>query len=243
MYTHASNPKVSTETWFKINTNAVPQNLLFTTKAIESETIRRILPEPPEEPEFHVAPVCGQVEVHGLITYTYDKPDQGDYHEESQDAFQEDCETARRHNAAVEAWRESLPSEDNDFAPMWGTVWLIEDDDRVRRVALETGLVLYEHDEAGLVLGVDGAGFSFYAQYWYTLRARIANWQTEDDEDDSRFLALLALLVHEGKRNAGPSAEAFVKMFADDFAMGASAALASLKAQVEALDLAPPDTI
>jgi hypothetical protein len=90
--------------------------------------------------------------------------------------------------------------EERDFAPMWGTVWVPEDgdSDALRAALLATGLRLYQHDDAGLVIGADAAGHSFFGAYWIPLRARLVmtNEHLSPEERD----AIFAMLREEAKR-------------------------------------------
>jgi hypothetical protein len=74
----------------------------------------------------------------------------------------------------------------NPKIPMWG--WVFSPDDPcdqkwIRKHAdkvAECGFIVYETDEIGVYLGVDGAGYDFYESHWLPLyRARGLKWHDE----------------------------------------------------------------
>lgn len=81
------------------------------------------------------------------------------------------------------------PIEDYDSIgyglPMWGTLfnpkerldedWIRENLEEVK----ECGFRIYESEEVGILLGVDGAGYDFYEEHWIPLyKARGLKWHT-----------------------------------------------------------------
>lgn len=69
--------------------------------------------------------------------------------------------------------------------PMWGTLFNPKeslDEDWIREnldVVAECGFRIYESDEIGILLGVDGAGYDFYEEHWVPLyKARGLKWHT-----------------------------------------------------------------
>lgn len=67
--------------------------------------------------------------------------------------------------------------------PMWGTMWTFEEslDDNWVRNNLETmrecGFWVYDSDELGILIGIDGAGYDFYDSHWIPLyEARGLQW-------------------------------------------------------------------
>jgi len=89
---------------------------------------------------------------------------------------------------------ECLNSEDYfDDRPLyhwpatWG--WLFHPDDstderwiseNIQEVE-ECGFLIYESDECGILLGIDGMGFDFYEAFWIPLyKARGLQWHSED---------------------------------------------------------------
>lgn len=70
--------------------------------------------------------------------------------------------------------------------PMWGTMWTVSnlDEDWIKD-NLETmrkcGFWVYESDELGVFIGIDGAGYDFYADHWIPLyKARGLQWHNAE---------------------------------------------------------------
>jgi len=69
------------------------------------------------------------------------------------------------------------PTDEPDIAllPAWGKVFSPNDSfnaDWIRRNAsdiAELGITVYETDEIGVYLGIDGAGYNFYEEHWIPL--------------------------------------------------------------------------
>lgn len=67
--------------------------------------------------------------------------------------------------------------EDYDSLPMWGTLWALEpiDQEKIDRDPeflkglAKIGFRIYDTYDYGYVIGIDGAGFSFYDHYWLPL--------------------------------------------------------------------------
>lgn len=73
--------------------------------------------------------------------------------------------------------------EKYDVLPMWGTMWTFEKfiDKNWAREHLESiascGFRIYESDELGIILGIDGAGYDFYEAHWIPLyKCRGLRW-------------------------------------------------------------------
>lgn len=69
--------------------------------------------------------------------------------------------------------------------PMWGTMWTFEerlDDDWAREnleVLRECRFWVYDSDDLGILIGIDGAGYDFYENHWMPLyKARGLQWHT-----------------------------------------------------------------
>lgn len=95
--------------------------------------------------------------------------------EEDEDDFVlEDCS----------AYIEKVEDEDNrEYGlPMWGWLWNPEslDEDWIKdnlEVVAECGFRIYESDEIGVLIGIDGAGYDFYGSHWIPLyKARGFQW-------------------------------------------------------------------
>ena len=71
----------------------------------------------------------------------------------------------------------------------WGTMFIPNDSgdehwirDNAETVA-ECGFIVYESDETGIILGIDGAGYDFYADHWTPLyHARNLKWHKPVEE-------------------------------------------------------------
>ena len=84
------------------------------------------------------------------------------------------------------SWYEITPNieeSETDFLPMWGWIWQMTDicdtdwlENNLEEVA-ECGFRIYESDEFGLFIGIDGAGYDFYKEHWIPLyKARGLQW-------------------------------------------------------------------
>jgi len=89
------------------------------------------------------------------------------YHDENCDLDCENCDTEE----CWESYRDEAP-----VFPMWGYVFKPNDpsDEKwIKRHAKEvyekTGFIVYETDELGVYLGVNGAGYDFYNAHWIPL--------------------------------------------------------------------------
>lgn len=83
---------------------------------------------------------------------------------------------------------EDNTSEKYDL-PMWGTMWTFGtslDSDWVLEnleIMRECGFFVYESDELGILIGIDGAGYDFYESHWIPLyTARGLKWHKESEE-------------------------------------------------------------
>lgn len=101
-------------------------------------------------------------------------------------------ETARidvNEDEDVEVSIHDLNREDDDYLPMWGTMWTfgstmedywIEEQGGLEVMA-DCGFRIYETDELGYLFGIDGAGYSFYEDHWIPLyKARGLKWHREE---------------------------------------------------------------
>jgi len=75
-----------------------------------------------------------------------------------------------------------------DYPAGWGTMWAPNDridQDWIRDHAdmvADLGFMVYESDETGIILGIDGAGYDFYDAHWVPLyRARGFRWHVSDE--------------------------------------------------------------
>lgn len=78
----------------------------------------------------------------------------------------------------------------DDGLPMWGTMWEFKDmcdeqwlENNLQAVA-NCGFRIYESEDYGYLIGIDGAGYDFYESHWLPLyKARGLHWHTEDKEE------------------------------------------------------------
>ena len=79
-----------------------------------------------------------------------------------------------------------------DPLPMWGTMWALTDPvdvewatgtylgPNLKKIA-ECGFRIYESEDFGILLGIDGAGYDFYESHWIPLyKARGLHWHEEE---------------------------------------------------------------
>ena len=89
-----------------------------------------------------------------------------------------------------DSWHEITPNIEErktDFLPMWGWVWQMTDicdidwlENNLEEVA-ECGFSIYESDEFGVFIGIDGAGYNFYEKHWLPLyKARGLQWHEKE---------------------------------------------------------------
>ena len=85
----------------------------------------------------------------------------------------------------VEELKEDLSREEDDYFPMWGTMWQFSDfcdnwwlENHLNEMA-DCGFRIYESDEFGYFFGIDGAGYDFYEAHWIPLyNKRGLQWHT-----------------------------------------------------------------
>ena len=226
MFYKSTDATISTQDWFKLNVSAIPQSLIFRTDGDDPyERLERLTEIFPENrgitiPEWHVEPEAGDEE-HGV--QLFESPDPDMYGTDPEGAFTD--EGAAQYTADLKAWeaydaeaREAIREVEDgerEVLPMWGTMWRIEDHPELREAlfAMGGGIRLYDHEDLGrneILIGVDGAGFSFFGSYWIPLRARLAmNVEKTCGRDVDP--ALITMLVAEAEREgeAGTVREIF----------------------------------
>lgn len=89
---------------------------------------------------------------------------------------------------------EMLTKEDDymyGYPAAWGWMWTFDeilDEDWAREnpdIIQQCGFVMYEHENLGIVLGIDGAGYNFYDQHWIPLyKARGLQWHEEEVSEE-----------------------------------------------------------
>lgn len=73
-----------------------------------------------------------------------------------------------------------------DFFPMWSTLWRMPSIDQewlmdhLTEVA-NCGFRIYDQEDYGLIIGIDGCGYDFYEQHWIPLyKLRGLHWHKEE---------------------------------------------------------------
>lgn len=88
------------------------------------------------------------------------------------------------------AFIEKIEDEDeyHDYGlPMWGWLWNPESIDEWwikenLQIVADCGFRIYESEEVGILIGIDGAGYDFYESHWIPLyKARGLQWHKEGD--------------------------------------------------------------
>lgn len=98
-------------------------------------------------------------------------------------------------NADPDSWEE-VTEKDEDTAysydgylPIWGWLWQFKDsidsdwaEEHIREIS-NCGFRIYRHEDWGLFLGVDGAGYDFYEAHWIPLyKAHGLEWHDPETE-------------------------------------------------------------
>lgn len=85
----------------------------------------------------------------------------------------------------VEELKEDLSREEDDYFPMWGTMWQFSDScdnwwlENHLNEMVDCGFRIYESDEFGYFFGIDGVGYDFYEAHWIPLyNERGLQWHT-----------------------------------------------------------------
>lgn len=88
----------------------------------------------------------------------------------------------------VETDKDDLSREDDDYFPMWGTMWQMSDScdndwlENNLDEMVNCGFRIYESEEFGYFFGIDGAGYDFYEASWIPLyKARGLHWHKEEE--------------------------------------------------------------
>lgn len=69
---------------------------------------------------------------------------------------------------------------------MWGNVWTFGEwldkewaEEHLQEIS-DCGFRIYQHDDIGLFIGIDGAGYDFYEAHWIPLyKSRSLKWHEE----------------------------------------------------------------
>lgn len=88
--------------------------------------------------------------------------------------------------------RNDFEVQNDDYLPMWGTMWSFGDSadeywlEKLGglQIMADCGFRIYEQEDLGYVFGIDGAGYDFYSEHWIPLyKARGLHWHKEEDGD------------------------------------------------------------
>jgi hypothetical protein len=168
--------KEATEHWIR-GFNAIPQS--FITEALGERLYDSFVEQ---YPNLKVCQYCSEQFTEEEYEELLEKAD-GDENEVACPK----CEGHERGYGLVDYIEDS--HERHDFLPMWGTMWTMEDssDERWIEGNLETmyqiGFRVYEHEDLGIVIGIDGAGYDFYEAHWIKFyKARGLQWHDVEGE-------------------------------------------------------------
>ena len=210
MFYKCSDPQTSTRDWVALNVNSIPVSLVLTRAAIEAEEIEEIHPDnEPDEPSWNIEP--GYDDSHASGIKLYEKPDPDAYEEDrgTREEYEEDLRTWEKHAKEVRAaWEAYEAREERGLEPMWSTFFHPEDAGIInvlQAACFESGFRLYDHKDLGLLLGVEGAGYSFYGAHWIPLRARLVASNEYNTPEDR--IAILRVLDAEMRREGESSRE------------------------------------
>lgn len=182
----ATDPNTSTRDWHSLSFDSMPLDL------VAADLMP--LDEPPSEPDWWIEPSREGADDNGLRVWA--QPARADYDEGAEGDGDHATDLAAWQ--AYEAERDAyVPSEG---APVWGTVWSPSEraDADDLDLARASGLHVYEHPIAGVVIGVNGAGYSFFGGHWIPLRARLV-CASEYVSRDER-VSVLRMLRDEARR-------------------------------------------
>lgn len=158
--------KEATREWVK-EFNAIPQAVL---EKLGWEEVTEITPPA----------VCDRV-------YVYDSSEYGEITEtlEGGDRYLIQLDSGEN----VEADRDEIEVQRDDYFPMWGTMWSfgdscdnywIEEMGGLQLMA-DCGFRIYEQEDFGYIFGIDGCGYDFYEAHWIPLyKKRGLHWHKEE---------------------------------------------------------------
>lgn len=90
----------------------------------------------------------------------------------------------------VTVFSDEFDVERDEGLPMWGVMWAFKNicdeewlENNLQAVA-DCGFRIYESEDYGYLIGIDGAGYNFYEAHWIPLyKARGLHWHKENEED------------------------------------------------------------
>lgn len=119
---------------------------------------------------------------------TYDEWFRDEYYEADSDTEESIKEEYQEYCEEFEGEKTFEEIEDNYGygLPSWGTMWTMcnLDADWIEsnlEIVSEIGFSIFESDELGIFIGLDGGGYDFYEAHWIPLyKARGMHWHTEE---------------------------------------------------------------
>ena len=123
----------------------------------------------------------------GDRVYIWEEKEYGNILETNNDIYTVELESDSKN---VYLSREDFEVDKESCFPMWGTMFEPEDIDKdwilgnyceshLQEVA-NCGFRIYESEDFGILLGIDGAGYDFYESHWIPLyNARELKWHKE----------------------------------------------------------------
>ena len=90
----------------------------------------------------------------------------------------------------VTVFEDEFEVQRDDGLPMWGTMWEFKDvcdeqwlENNLQAVA-DCGFRIYESEDYGYLIGIDGAGYDFYEAHFCPLyKTRGLHWHKENEEE------------------------------------------------------------
>lgn len=223
MYYKSTDPNISTNDWISLNTSAIPQALV---SGEGSDLEGDLFPTGPA-PDFESLADGRGMDPTDLFHELAEDHwlDEWDEDFEPTEIEWDDLPYDQR-----QKFFDGLPLEVREITlewPIWYTLWVIESS--TYNTAIEDHLVKCGFtpvrnslidDHFGLVVGIDGAGYSFHGQHWIPLRVACA-WEQLQKENDYRSAdarkspaeiakenaELFRMLKAESDRQSGPCAQ------------------------------------
>lgn len=223
MYYKATDPNISTDDWISLNTSAIPQALVSGAGTDREGDLFPMGPAPDFESLADGRGMTPTDLFHELAEDHW--LDEWDEDFDPSETEWEDLPYDQQ-----QKFFDELPFDVREITlewPMWGTLWVIESS--TYNTAIEDHLVKCGFtpvrnslidDHCGLVVGIDGAGYSFHGQHWIPLRVACA-WEQLQKVNDYNIAAarkspaelakanaeLFRMLKAESDRHSGPCAQ------------------------------------
>lgn len=162
--------------------NAIPQGM-----------IEKLMRAEPDEWSELTVPAAGDP------VYVYDLPEGSENHYGEIHSYDEKADLyciELDNGSKVSLKEENFEVQRDGVLPMWGTMWSFGDSaddywlEKMNGIAIMSrcGFRIYESQEFGYFFGIDGAGYSFYAEHWVPLyRARGLQWHDPKAEQEQQM--------------------------------------------------------